>query len=74
MKFLFRSRGQQVSNGIIIRVEEEGGKVIVLVRGTLEVLEVPCAAYGGAIFLQVSWAWSAGQEPREAIRAARGQE
>lgn len=74
MKFLFSPQTQQVSNGIIICVEEEGGEVVVSVWGALEVLEVPRAAFSRAIFHQGSGTWSAGHEPWEAIRAARGQE
>jgi len=40
MEFIISSATKEVSDGVIVGVEQEGSKIIVVARGTLEVLEV----------------------------------
>lgn len=70
MELVVSAGTEEIADGIVVGVEEEGGKVIVVTRGTLEVLEIAGAAYGRALLLEMCGAGSAAGEPREPVRAA----
>jgi hypothetical protein len=60
---------EQIAYGIVICIEEEGCKTIVMTRRALKILKIPRSAYGGALLWGISRARSAWSKPREPIGA-----
>ncbi|CAA6663926.1 unnamed protein product [Spirodela intermedia] len=56
---------EEVADGVVVGVEEQGGQVVVVAGGALEVLEVAGAADGRALLLQPRRARRAPREPRQ---------
>jgi hypothetical protein len=65
-------RAEEVADGVVVGVEEEGRQRVVVPRRALEVLEVAGAANGRALPGELGRAGGARREPRQAEGAARG--
>ena len=61
---------EQVADGVVAGVEEEGGEIVVVAWSTLEVLVVPGAPEAGAFMLGMDRTRCAFCQPWNTIRAA----
>lgn len=68
MKFFVCTGAEQVTNSIIICVQEEGGKVIIVSRMTLEAFKVARFTNSGAVHTLVIRAWNALCKPWQEVR------